>query len=259
LGDGFRNFGEPEPARDVNERVKAEERLRFQAQLLDAVDQAIIAIDLEGRVRFWNRGAERLYGWSEQQVIGRRLREFVISEDLWESTDGIMSELRAGRIWSGEFVALRKNGTTFQAEITDTPVRDDQGNVVGIIGVSTDITERKRAEARLKESEQRYRTLVEQIPAVTYIDRADGSDEPIYTSPQIEAMLGYTTQEWIEGRLWPERLHPDDRERILAADERFEAGGAAFSEGYRLLAKGGSVGGVREGAGVGAEEAGQAP
>ncbi|MDQ3862777.1 MAG: EAL domain-containing protein, partial [Actinomycetota bacterium] len=121
------------------------------------------------------------------------------------------------------------------------------GNLVGITGVTTDITELKRAQERLRETEEKYRTLVEQIPVVTYIDRADGSDEPLYTSPQIEQMLGYTPEEWLEGRLWPERLHPEDRERVLAADERFEAGGEEpFSEEYRLIAKDGSVVWVRE-------------
>jgi PAS domain S-box-containing protein len=85
------------------------------------------------------------------------------------------------------------------------------------------------------------------IPAVTYIDRADGSDEPLYTSLHIEGMLGYTPKEWLEGPLWPERLHPEDRERVLAADERFESGGSKeFSEEYRLIAKDGSVVWVRE-------------
>jgi diguanylate cyclase (GGDEF)-like protein/PAS domain S-box-containing protein len=88
---------------------------------------------------------------------------------------------------------------------------------------------------------------VEQIPAVTYIDPVDDPDTSLYTSPQIERMLGYTPEEWIEGKQWPKRLHPDDRERILAADARFEAGdGEPFSEEYRLLAKDGSVVWVRE-------------
>jgi PAS domain S-box-containing protein len=123
--------------------------------------------------------------------------------------------------------------------------------------VLLDITKRKEAEKALREAEVRYRTLVEQIPAITYIDRADGSDEPLYTSPQIEEMLGYTPEEWLEGRLWPERLHPDDKERVLAADERFEAGGERFSEEYRLIAKEGSVVWVREDAVVTRDETGE--
>ncbi|MDP8948517.1 MAG: PAS domain S-box protein [Actinomycetota bacterium] len=375
-GCGSRGIQDPEHARDVNEQLEPGERLRFQAQLLDAVGQAIIATDLRGTVLYWNRRAEQLYGWSTRQVTGRGLHEFLVSEDPWEKVGEIMAQVGEGRSWSGEFVVRRKDGTSVPVQTTYTPVRDAGGRVVGIIGISTDITERKSAEAKLveserrfatllsttpamvyrclnepdwpeeyvsdyaleltgypaaafmetptlfgsliseedrqriwdevqeavgrgerfrlhyaishkdgglrfveelgqgvydesgsvvalegliydvtervrveealKEAETRYRTLVEQIPAVTYIDRADGSDEPLYTSPQIEQMLGYTPQEWLERRLWPERLHPDDKERVLAADERFESGGESFMEEYRLIAKDGSVVWVRE-------------
>jgi diguanylate cyclase (GGDEF)-like protein/PAS domain S-box-containing protein len=108
-------------------------------------------------------------------------------------------------------------------------------------------TERRRAEEALGRSEERYRTLVEQIPAVTYIDPVDSPDTSLYTSPQVEEMLGYTPEEWQKEKLWPKRLHPDDRERVLAADERFEKEGEErFGEEYRLLAKDGSVVWVRE-------------
>ncbi len=107
-----------------------------------------------------------------------------------------------------------------------------------------DITERKRAETRLGDAQQRFRTLVDQIPAVTYIDPVDDPETSLYTSPQIEKMLGYTPEEWREGKLWPKCLHPDDRERILAADERFEAGGEGALQ-RRVPSTGqGRVGGV---------------
>ena len=359
-----------------SERRRTEEGVLFQARMLDAVGEAVIATDVEGKVIYWNRAAEKIYGWFAEEMIGQALAEILVSEDLREQAAEIRSALREGKPWSGEFTVQRKDGSSFPVHVTDTPVHDDQGNLVGLIGVSTDVTERKRAEAKLKESErrfatllsntpamvyrclnepdwpeeyvsdyaleltgypaaaflenptlfgsliseedkqriwdevqeavgrgerfrlrfaihhkdgglrfveelgqgvydeegnvvalegliydvtdreragerlreaeQRYRTLVERIPAVTFIDRADGSVEPLYTSPQIEAMLGYMSQEWMEGRLWRERLHPDDRERILASDERFEADGEPVDEEYRLLAKDGSVVWVRE-------------
>ena len=385
-GDVSHSLQEAEHDRDVNERVKADEHLHFQAQLLDAVGQAVIATDLEGTVLYWNRCAEQLYGWSKQHVMGRKLQEFLIPEDFWEDAEEAMVQVSAGRSWSGEFVVRRKDGTSIPVHVTDTPVRDDQGNVVGIVGVSPDITERKsaeerlreserrfstllsntpamvyrclndpdwpeeyvsdyaleltgypaaefmenptlfgsliseedkqriwdevqeavgrgerfrlhftihhkdgglrlveelgqgvydesgsvvalegliydvtdrgRAEERLREAEERYRTLIEQLPAVTYVDRADGSFESVYTSPQIEAMLGYTPEEWRANRLWEKRLHPDDRERVLAADDRLEVEGESFSEEYRLLAKDGRVVWVREEAIVLRDEAG---
>ncbi|HJQ29220.1 MAG TPA: EAL domain-containing protein, partial [Rubrobacter sp.] len=122
----------------------------------------------------------------------------------------------------------------------------EDGEVEAIEGVVYDVTERVRAEEALREAEERYRTLVEQIPAVTYIDQADGSFESVYTSPQIEEMLGYTQEEWRTNKLWEKCLHPDDRQRVLAADDRLEIEGEPFSEEYRLLAKDGSVVWVRE-------------
>ena len=104
-------------------------------------------------------------------------------------------------------------------------VHDEEGEPLYFISQIQDISERKRAEQKIRAAEQRYRTLVEQIPAVTYIDPVDDPETSLYTSPQLEQMLGYTPEERQNEKLWPRRLHPDDRERILAADKRFEAGG----------------------------------
>ena len=244
---------------DISERKWAEERIRFQSELLDTVGQAVIATDLEGKVLYWNRAAEELYGWSAEEVMGRSVAEFGVTEDLQGRLAEIMEELRAGRTWSGEFTVLRKDGSSVPVLATNTPVYDERGNLSGIIGVSADITERVRAEEALRDAEERYRTLVEQIPAVIYIDRAtDGPDEPLYTSPQIEEMLGYTPEEWMGGRLWPKRLHPDDKARVLAADERFETGAdERFSEEYRLIAKDDRVVWVHEDAVTIGDEAGE--
>ena len=242
---------------DVTERKRAEEKIRFQAQLLGAVGEAVIALDVEGRVIYWNRGAEEIYGWSSEEVMGRLLKEMVVPEGLRERAEDLAAQLREGKGWTGEFAVRRKDGTAFLAEGTYSPVFGKDGDVNGVIGVLRNVTERNEAEEALKEAEERYRTLIEQVPIVTYIDKAtDGPDEPIYTSPQIERLLGYSPEEWLEGHLWLERLHPEDKERILAADERFEAGGEPFSEEYRLLARDGSVVWVREDAALIRDEEG---
>src|ERR671912_860457 len=137
-------------AGDITGHKSTEEQIRFQARLLDAVGQAIIATDPQGRIIYWNRAAEELYGWSKEEVMGRPIVEVTPSEEKLEHAEEIMSELRAGRSWSGEFVVQCKDGSTFPAMVTDTPVYDEQGNLAGIIGISTDITERKLAEQEIE-------------------------------------------------------------------------------------------------------------
>lgn len=138
--------------RDITERKRAQEKARFQAELLAAVGQAVIATDLQGHITYWNTSAQDIYGWSAEEVIGRPIMEVTVSEAQQERAEEIISELRAGRRWSGEFIVRRKDGTSFPATVTDTPVHDEHGRLIGIIGVSTDMTEFKRAEQRLERS-----------------------------------------------------------------------------------------------------------
>jgi diguanylate cyclase (GGDEF)-like protein/PAS domain S-box-containing protein len=134
----------------------------FHARLLDSVGQAVIAADPQGKVIYCNRAAQELYGWSAEEVIGRPIMEVTSSEDLMEQAQEIMTELIAGRSWTGEFVVRRKDGTTFPALVTDTPAYDDEGNLVAIIGVYTDITKRKRMEERLEY--QAFHDLLTELP-----------------------------------------------------------------------------------------------
>lgn len=135
--------------RDVTERARAEAQLRVQAELLDTVEQAVIATDLEGRITYWNRFAERLYGWSEAEVLGRTVQDVTPAQVSRDQAESIMTRLRAGESWAGEFLVQRRDGSLFPALVTDTPIRDRDGSLVGVVGVSSDLTERKRMEHEL--------------------------------------------------------------------------------------------------------------
>jgi len=112
-------------------------------------------------------------------------------------------------------------------------------------GAQREIAERKEAEIRLKEAEAGFRTLVEHIPAMTYMEAADNNGRGtnfLYMSPQIEAVLGYSPEEWMaDPELFARILHPDDRERVLAEDARTSRTGEPFRMEYRHLARDGSV------------------
>jgi diguanylate cyclase (GGDEF)-like protein/PAS domain S-box-containing protein len=129
---------------------KEEEQLRFQAKLLQAVGQSVIATDLEGTILYWNSAAEGLYGWSSEEALGRRLRDLTLSGELLDRAEEVVSELRAGRTWSGETLLRRKDGSYVLVLGTATPLFHERGNLAGMIGVSTDISERKALEEELE-------------------------------------------------------------------------------------------------------------
>ena len=131
---------------DITERKQAEEQILLQTQLLEQVQAAVISTDLQGTVTYWNEHAEKLYGWPREEALGCKIVELIVRAEEAEVTQEIMERHRAGETWEGELVVRRKDGSTFPAHVTDSLIYDAQGHAVGVVGVSTDITERKKAE-----------------------------------------------------------------------------------------------------------------
>lgn len=157
-------IGASKIARDISEREQREKQIRFQARLLDAVEQAVIATDLEGKILYWNFYAEWLYGWLASEAIGANVLDIVPSTSTRAEAEEILSRIRHGDSWSGEFLTRKKDGSVFPAMVTDSPIHDEHGQLIGIVGVSFDITDRKRAEeehAKLLESEREARAEAE--------------------------------------------------------------------------------------------------
>jgi PAS domain S-box-containing protein len=153
--------------KDLTRRRRAEESLRFHSRLLDTVEQAVIATDLTGKITYWNRHAERLYGWSAEEAVGRDIMDVTPAASSREQAAEIMSRLMAGEMWSGEFDVRRRDGAAFPALVTNTPIHDDAGKLIGIVGVSADITERRRAERAARDAEKlalrEYETLLQRL------------------------------------------------------------------------------------------------
>jgi len=148
--------------RDISDRREAEEKIRFQANLLSAVNSAVIATDIEGRVTYWNQATEELYGWSASEAIGNNILSLTPTEQTQEQAIGIMEQLGKGRHWSGEFRVRRKDGSDFPAFVVNSPVVNAVGKLSGIVGISTDISERKEAEVALQRQLQEL-TLLHEI------------------------------------------------------------------------------------------------
>ena len=138
------------------------------------------------------------------------------------------------------------------------PVFDAAGNVDRVAVFSRDITERKAAEVALKRSEAQFRTLVEQLPVVIYTSALDESSTTTYVSPQVETLLGIAPDEWTSRPdLFVERIHPDDRERVLAELAHSHRSGERFVSEYRMIAEDGRIVFVRDEATVISDDAGR--
>jgi PAS domain S-box-containing protein len=140
-GETYRVVG---VARDISERKQAEVRLREQASLLDKARDAILVRDLDHGITFWNKSAEDLYGWTVQEVLGRKASE-LLYRDLAAFEKAIEVVLSDGE-WSGELQQVTKSGEPILIEGRWTLVRDDAGRPQAILAINSDITEKKRLE-----------------------------------------------------------------------------------------------------------------
>ena len=155
--------------------------------------------------------------------------------------------LRQGAPFDREFRHVRPNGTEVWVHDHSVLIRDAEGNRLHWRGVLINITDRVHAERELATSEARYRALVEGIPAVVYEMGLDDQRRTLYASPHIEALFGYTREEWLDQPdIWAELMHPDDREIELAAHDLHSATGDPWSREYRLIAADGRVVWVRD-------------
>jgi PAS domain S-box-containing protein len=154
------------------EADRAREDLAYYLHLLDCTDDAIVALDADWMVTVWNQGAERMYGWTAEEVLGRPIAE-VAHQDL---SDAERARLRGAAakqgIWRGEVVAYRKDGTPVEVELITVAVRDDRGEVTGFLGIHRNVTGRREADAKLHEAQQRNETILESIgDAFVAVDR----------------------------------------------------------------------------------------
>ncbi len=133
--------------RDITERLRAQERLIEQATLLDQAHDAIFVRDLDGHIRYWSQGAERVYGWTAEEMIGRTADDILYGEDISQLTNAMSATIQKEK-WDGELRQLTKDGREVIVEGHWALVCDAQGNPKSILSINSDITEKKKLEAQ---------------------------------------------------------------------------------------------------------------
>jgi diguanylate cyclase (GGDEF)-like protein/PAS domain S-box-containing protein len=217
--------------------------------VLDSAFDAIVTMDHDGRIVDFNGAAEQTFGYARADAVGRKVSELLVPARLRDAHEqGLQRHLETGKATVlGQPVrlsALRADGTEFDAELTINRIELPEGPL--FTASIRDISEQKAAEELLRTAEQRYRTLVERLPLVVYIDEADADCTNVYTSPQTETMLGYSPFEWQDSSFLDRVLHPDDRERVVEemAVEASENG--MIRSEYRIISPDGRIVWVRD-------------
>lgn len=203
---------------DITERRNAAAALeasqhRLRTLVQNVHDYAIIGLDPNGIISEWTEGAERVKGYKSEEVVGKPVTMFSTPEDV---AAGVPQRELAKAAATGrsenESWRVRKGGERFWANEIATAIRDDEGTLIGFTKISRDLTMQRQAEQALRESEERFRTLIQRSADAVQLISPDGTI--LYSSDSVETVLGYRPDE-IAGRNATTYIHPDDLTAVL--------------------------------------------
>ena len=231
---------------DITEHKQAEQALRESEEsfrmMATHVPVGIFRTDARGDYLFVNDRWLAITGLTQAEAQGDGWASALHPDDRDRVVAEWYAAAQAGHEFAMEYCLQRPDGQIAWVSGSAVAIRDADGAIEGYFGTTTDVTARKQAGDALRETENRYRTLVEHLPAITYVAALDDASSTLYTSPQIESILGFSQAEWMaDHTLWFQQIHADDRARVLADVERSRGVGTPVPSEYRMLTRDGQV------------------
>ncbi|OPX88873.1 MAG: putative diguanylate cyclase YegE [Pelotomaculum sp. PtaB.Bin013] len=205
---------------------QVEEKLTWLASMVEFSNDAIVGMSLEGIIFSWNSGAERIYGYKADEVIGRPV--FILAPSYGEITSNLERIKLGERVDYYETVRVRKDFRQIQVSLTISPIRDASGKVIGASTIARDITGQKLIEEKLRTSEARFRAVFEGTSVgITLINR---EGRLVESNPALQEMLGYNGQE-LANMVFAELIYPDDKVNFI---EMFNDLWAGRQDSYQM-------------------------
>ncbi len=217
---------------DATQGWRQERQLHLLADLLQAVKQAVIATDLDGRVTYWNHYAEQLYGYSADEAIGKSIFDLTVDPASRTGAEGILRDhVKPNSVWRGVFHVRHRDGHLFPARVTNSALHGENGKVAGYIGISEDISAELAAQQAIEESERRLSLFARAANDALW--EWDPDTGRVWRNEVFAELVGEAVDNdgfsW-----WLDRVHPDDRAQTEHQVREGLSGLSHFHVKYRL-------------------------
>jgi diguanylate cyclase (GGDEF)-like protein/PAS domain S-box-containing protein len=215
------------------ERKKTTDSLRELQQAVESMQVGIVVSDLAGRILYVNPALAQMHGYRAVELVDQDSRRLAAAPD---RPNGGVDSLRWLRGWKREGLRLRKDGTQFPAQLVTDVVGDVNAQPIALVTVCEDVSDRRRAEEALRDSEERYRTVVDTAPEVIFTVAPDGT--LTWMNPAFEAVTGWPRDAWM-GRDYLGLVHPDERAPSAVAHQQIVARPGTLKTERRIQTKAG--------------------
>lgn len=259
---------EPIPDQDFLTRDKflntLAESYVLHETILNSTELSVISAQKDGIINSLNKSAERILGYDAEELIGKRDLTFShlpeelvaraqeltaeLGRTIEPNVESVIAKVKAFKNTERrEWTYVRKDKTTLSVSVSITSIWDERGELSGFLAIATDVTDQKRSEQALRESEERFRFLAENVPGVIYLCREDEHFSNIFISANIQKITGYSNTEFLDGTIdIADLIHRDDFERVDKEFKKAIGEKTGFAIEYRVVHRSGVVKWVKE-------------